>query len=161
MEVKHTADSLCKLLGISRRKLFNLKKLEGAPKSFDNVEDWTAFIGQNTTYVKPDVKNPTVTESNVIYFAARAKEKVALAEQEVIILESTKRNTVPKGDVIALFTKLATVLKGRLGVLKHDLPCALVGLDAPAMEKIIEDKIDGCMAPFDIPKEFWLPKSKV
>jgi hypothetical protein len=174
-----TADQLAHKLGISRALLFKIRKRypQGEyPANFDDVEAWRSFITKAQTPFHsptrlPEAKRPgrpigwkeipSATESNVIFVAARAKEKVANAEIREIELAATRRQIIRQEEVVALFSKLATVVRGRLMKMRNDLPSALLGLDAPAIDKVLAEKMEEALTPLVIPEDFFSPRGLV
>jgi hypothetical protein len=174
-----TASELAKDLGISRALLFKIRKRyprAEQPATFDDVEAWRIFItkaqsGVHSPTRLPGAKKPgrpigwqeipSATESNIIFVAARAKEKVANAEIREIELAATKRQVVRQEETIALFGKLATIVRGRLMKMRNDLPSALLGLDAPAIDKVLAEKMEEALAPLVIPEDFFSPRGLV
>jgi hypothetical protein len=171
-----TADDLARILGISRAQLFKLRKRYPAseyPDNWNDVKGWRGFLAQthNGMLTPVPVSEPTkkqvasdlpsATESNVIFVAARAKEKVAAAEILEIELAATKRSIVREEEIIALFAKLSVVLRGRLMKMAADLPNMLLGLDAPGIDKVVREKLEEALSTLVLPKDLFDPRGIV
>jgi hypothetical protein len=167
-----TADELAKELGISRALLFKIRTrypLKEHPATFNDVEGWRTFIAKAKTDIRtttpiPESTNnklPSATESNIIFVAARAKEKVANAEIREIELAATRRQVVRQEEVTAIFAKLSNIVRVRLMKIRNDLPSALLGLDAPGIDKVLAEKMEEALAPLVIPEDFFEPRGVI
>jgi ribosomal protein L29 len=167
-----TSEQLAKELGISRALLFKIRSQHSPgeyPDNFSDVAAWRGFMaraktGIRTTTPLPELKKsnlPSAIESNVIFVAARAKEKVAAAEILEIELAATKRAIVREEEIIALFAKLSVVLRGRLMKMAADLPNMLLGLDAPGIDKVVREKLEEVLSTLVLPKDLFDPRGIV
>jgi hypothetical protein len=161
-----TAAQLAESLGISRALLFKIRgryPKNEHPANFDDVEAWRSFIAKARTQIRTttpieQLENddlPSATESNIVFVAARARQKVADAEIREIELAATRRELIAKAEIIAVFGRLGSVLRGRLLKARNDLPTALLGLNEVAMDAVLKEKFDDVMGDFILPGDFW------
>jgi hypothetical protein len=167
-----TAEELAKELGISRALLFKIRKRYPPgeyPATFSDVEAWRTFIANAKTDIRtrtPLAKLkrdnlPSATESNIIFVAARAKEKVANAEIRELQLLATKRAIVHAEEVQLLFARIASITRARVLKAANDFPSLLIGLDQAAIDKIVQAKLTEALSSLDLPENFFTPRSVV
>src|ERR1700756_2977731 len=144
-----TADELASLIGVSRPWLFHLKNKfpKDCPSNFNDVEGWKVFLAstRKAARVKRTPGAKTRKGSDQLSDMARLTKSRANkveTEHEILTIElsATRRQVVRQEEVIDLFAKVAAVARGRLMKMRNDLPSALLGLDAPAIDKGLGEK---------------------
>jgi hypothetical protein len=78
-----------------------------------------------------------------------------------IELAATKRQVIRQEEAIALFSRVATIVRGRLMKMRNDLPNILLGLDAQQIDQVLAQKMEEALSSLVIPGDFWVPKGLV
>lgn len=157
-----TAEELAKVLGVSRKTLFRLKKSypDATPSNFDDPEKWKRVLETaKTKEIGSHQPEISTSDSHAIYVEARARKTRIAAEMGQIQLDATKRNVIRKEDAKALFARIAAVVRGRFLKVRADLPCSCVGLTEVQIEKVVDEKFEYALSALDIPREFFEPQS--
>jgi hypothetical protein len=170
------AETLATILKVSRRYVFALKRRypTEAPKSFDDIEGWRAFLSAHQLVHNPhkvaemagaainsDANGNGAVASNMRYIEARARRMTITAELALLRLEATRRTVIPKADVRILFARIGSVLRARILRMRNDLPCELTGLSEAGIQKVLDEKIAQVLSELVIPDDFWQPQSVV
>jgi hypothetical protein len=161
------AQQLADKLEVHRTWIFTLRKKfpEEAPKTFDDVEGWKKLLDstRKTVRVQPARSTKSTPELTDIARLTRGRADKVELENEILIIEldATKRKVIRQEEVITLFGQIASVVKGRLRKMANDLPSALLGLDSASIDRIVTEKLDYALSSFDLPNEFFAPKSRV
>jgi hypothetical protein len=168
-----TSKELAAELGISFPWIFQLKKKfpNEAPKSFDDVEGWRKLleasrknpVSKSRLTVLKHKSSKSSEELSDIARLTRARANKTEHEDEILLIElaATKRQVVREEETLALFAKLATIVRGRLMKMANDFPSMLLGLDAPAIDKVVREKLEEALSSLVIPDDFHTPRGVV
>jgi hypothetical protein len=159
-----TAEELAKVLGVSRKTLFRLKKSypEAAPANFDDPEKWKRVLETaRTKEVGSHQPEISTSDSHAIYVEARARKTQVAAEMGQIQLDATRRNVIRREEVASLFSRVFSIVRARIMKMGADLPCACVGLSEPEIDRVVQEKIAYALSGAEINAEFFNPKSLV
>jgi hypothetical protein len=168
-----TCKELAAELGISFPWIFQLKKKfpDEAPKTFDDVEAWRKLleksrknpVSKSRLTVLKHKSSKSSEELSDIARLTRARANKTEHEDEILLIElaATKRQVVREEETLALFAKLATIVRGRLMKMANDFPSMLLGLDAPAIDKVVREKLEEALSSLQIPDDFHTPRGVV
>lgn len=169
-----TSRELAKAVGCSTPWIYHLKKKysDRCPKDFNDVAGWKALLAFSRTEtavyrtpkkLKNSQSNGDGLELSDIARLTRARANKVETEHEILSIElaATKRSIVREEEIIALFAKLSVVLRGRLMKMAADLPNMLLGLDAPAIDAVVREKLEEVLATLVLPKDLFEPRGIV
>jgi hypothetical protein len=170
-----TSEELAKSIGCSKPWVFYLKKKfpDRCPSSFDDVPGWKAVLDFSRTQAKvkytrgatqPRRDNGQKTgELSDIARLTKARANKVETEHEILTIElaATKRQVIRQEEAIALFARIATIVRGRLMKMRNDLPNILLGLNSEGIDRVLAEKMEEALSSLVIPGDFWVPKGLV
>jgi hypothetical protein len=169
-----TSEQLARTIGCSRQWVFYLRKKfpDRCPKNFDDVEGWKELLALSRTQAKvkyvraaaqPRSNGANGDELSDIQRLTRGRADKVQTENQIleIELQATRRQVIRQEEAIALFGKVAAVVRARLMKMRNDLPNALLGLDAPAIDKVLAEKMEEVLATLVIPDDFFTPRGVI
>lgn len=168
-----TATELGKALGIGRRTLFRYRKEypDRAPKTFDSLEEWTAFAAEMKIYdsdqTKPKIDPAESEAKDVPAYDAQAERKERIIklrlinESKQLELKLSRRELVPLQEAIETLSIIATTVRAELMEIPGEVAEALSGKEAAEVQRYLEAVIRKPLEKLSWPESFLKPKARM
>jgi hypothetical protein len=175
-----TAVELCKRLGVARRTLFRYRQeyADRAPKNFDNLDEWTAFVAGIKVYdserTRSKLLQPVDSNSNGKAPAPAADEDpeyTAQAERKQRIiklklaneikqeeLKILRRDTYPRKEVLDTIAVMSTTIRAELLELPGEVAEVLLGMQAADIQCHLEEAVRKVLENLSRPELFLKPE---